>query len=76
MFFFDSHGALWFVCDADTAGAVAFGPEGIAAPAHPALGGLECGEGETPWSCARRTGRLVRPDDGDGWDTLAFPGDA
>ena len=30
LFFFDSHGGLWATCSADTDGAVAFGPTGIA----------------------------------------------
>lgn len=67
--FFDSHGGLWTACAATDDGAVAFGPTGVARPAHPAEHGL-FGEG-TAFSMARRAGRVISAKAPHEWDLLA-----
>jgi hypothetical protein len=56
--FFDSWGSLWEVCGADHPEAEAFGPQWTARRADPVASGLYPREGETPFSAARREGRV------------------
>jgi hypothetical protein len=70
LFFFDTWGRLWVTCNPADHRARAFGPGGVSRPADPEEAGLMPRLGETAWAAAERTGRLVRADDTDGWDTL------
>jgi secreted PhoX family phosphatase len=70
LFFFDSWGRLWVTCDGNHLGAEAFGPSGFSRRADFREANLLPRLGETAWEAAERTGRLVRADDTDGWDTL------
>ena len=66
-YFFDSHGNLWMTCNASVDGAEAFGPAGTARKVD-----VETGNGETPWSAAKRLGLVVEGE----WDTLVDGGHA
>jgi hypothetical protein len=65
MYFFDSHGGLWVVCDAEHPEAQAFGPRGCARPVD---AGPLCKPEETALSAARRFSLVETCGE---WDALA-----
>lgn len=67
--FFDSQGHLWETCGADSEGAEAFGPVGTARKIEPEVAGLRLEPGETPYTAAKRVGRIIENDETE-WSML------
>jgi len=70
-FFFDSWGDLHVACSSAHPSAAAFGPTGVSRPASPQEVGLEVLAGESPYTAAQRSGRVVDPEEEGGWAILA-----